>query len=252
MSEHNFDTKNCQNADLPPFLKQKQKDTQKDQNTSNLDFNKTIHVDTFQKDDLPVKAIITITNESTAYSVSSIIGIDNANSLVEVLKTQWFDKYGFPKTILLKQGKVQVSKLEGKINKMTPLETMVTCKSQMTTFNTETEQQWKQNLHQLSGDDFVNTINFFHNIRKPELGGRSNKYTTRKPNGDNRDQSQENKDEAQDDFEEVNNLSSNHQACHSRRKAIELCRHKLQWRMVCNHKNGRKRFQPREEYWSSG
>jgi hypothetical protein len=140
MSENNFNIKNRQTADLPTLLKQKQM-VAKDQSTSSLDFNKTIHVDTFQEDELSTQTMVTITDESMPYSVSTIYNNNNANSLIEALRTQWFDKYCFPKTILFKQGKVQVSKLEKKINKMAPLETTVTCRSRMTTFNTETEQQ---------------------------------------------------------------------------------------------------------------
>jgi hypothetical protein len=169
MSEHNFNTRNRQNAYLPPCLKQKQTDTQKDQHASNQNFNKTIHVDTFQEDYHQNQAIVTMTDESTAYSVSTIITLDNTDSLIEVLKTQWFDEHGFPKTICFKQGKVQVSKLERKLNEMAPLGTKVTCKSWTTTFNTETEQQWKQNQQLLTGEDFVNMMNFFHNVRKPEF-----------------------------------------------------------------------------------
>jgi hypothetical protein len=51
MSEHNFNIKNCQKADLPTFLKQMQTDTQESHDDHRLDFNKTIHVDTFQEDE---------------------------------------------------------------------------------------------------------------------------------------------------------------------------------------------------------
>jgi len=94
--------------------------------------------------------------------------------LLHTLQTNWFNKLGIPKTILLKQGKVQISKLEKKIYKRTPLPKMVACRSQSTTFNTETEQQWQQNQHQLPEEEFINAVNFFHNLRNPELGERSN------------------------------------------------------------------------------
>jgi hypothetical protein len=164
MSEHKFDTKNRQNADLPQYLKQRQINPKDEQHINNLYFNKTIHVNTFQGDILKDQAIIMIMDESTAYSISTIINVNTADFLIYALKTHWFDKYGFPKTILFKQGKVQVSKLEQNINKMAPLTMTVACKSRMTTFNTETEQQWKQNQHQLPEEDFVNAMNFFHNI----------------------------------------------------------------------------------------
>jgi hypothetical protein len=129
MSDHNFDIKNRQKADLPDFLKQKQTNIREPLIDNTLNFNKTIYVDTFWKTEQPVEAIVTITDESTAYSVSTILNDNNANSTMGALKTQWFNVYGYPRTIFLKQGKVQVSKLEKKINELAPLETTVTCKS---------------------------------------------------------------------------------------------------------------------------
>jgi len=149
MSDHNFDTRNRQKADLPTFLKQKQTTVQKNHKNNNLEFNDTINVDTFQEDKQEPETMTTITDKSTAYSVTAIITHNNINSMVEVLKTQWFNKCGYPKIIRFKQGKVQVSKIEEKINKTAPLKTTVTCRSQMTTFNMEIKQQWEQNQHQL-------------------------------------------------------------------------------------------------------
>jgi RNase H-like domain found in reverse transcriptase len=236
MSDHDFDIKNCQKADLPTFLKQKQMKFQKDHDDNILDFNKTIHVDTFWEEEQEPKAIITITDESTAYSVSAILNDNNINSIMEVLRTQWFDKYGYPTTILFKQGKVQVSKLEEKINKIAQLKTTVTCKSPMTTFNIETKQQWKQNKHQLSGDDFVNT-NFFHDFRKLELDKKWDKVTSRNSDVDNEDSSQENEDETEGDFKEVYHLTNNHLTSYSRTKTIRIFWHKLQRKTGCNHRS---------------
>jgi hypothetical protein len=101
---------------------------------NNLHFNRTVLVDNFQ------------------------------GLLVHTLKAHWFHKFGFPGTILFKQGKVQISKLEQKINKMAPLMLTITCKIRTTTLNTETEQQWKQNQHQLPQEKFINAMNLFHNI----------------------------------------------------------------------------------------
>jgi hypothetical protein len=53
---------------------------------------------------------------------------------------------------------------------MASITTTVTCKSRPATFNNKTEQQWRLNLQQLLEEEFVNAINFFHNIRNPELG----------------------------------------------------------------------------------
>jgi len=38
----------------------------------------------------------------------------------------------------------------------------------MDTFNTEVEQQWKQNQHEVSEEEFVNTVNFFYKLQELE------------------------------------------------------------------------------------
>jgi hypothetical protein len=169
MSEHNFNTENRQEANIPDFLKQKQTNVLEKLIENSLNFNKTIHIDTFHLPESAKVVLITITDESTDYSVSTILNNDNATSMITILKNQWFDKYGYPGTIFFKQGKVQVSKLEKTINELAPLEQTVTCRSRNTTFNTDTEQQWNQNQPQISEGEFVNLVNFFHDFRKPEL-----------------------------------------------------------------------------------
>jgi len=93
----------------------------------------------------PEKIIITITDDFTAFSVSTITTNNSATSTVTALQDYWFKTYGYPDIISFKQGKVPASKLETKINVWAPLEQKVTCKSRNTTFNTEVEQQWEQN-----------------------------------------------------------------------------------------------------------
>jgi hypothetical protein len=159
-------------------LKQRQQKQIDKQRISNLHFNKTVHVDTFRGVTPKNQVIITITDESTAYSVSTVIKVNTADLLLHTLKNHWFNKFGFPRMILFKQGKVQVSKLEQKINKMAPLIMTVTCKSQPTTFNMEMEQQWKLNQHHLLEEEFVNAVNFFHDIQNSELSETSSHQTT--------------------------------------------------------------------------
>jgi hypothetical protein len=145
MSEHQFETRNRQKSDLPIFLKQGQTNTLQTLVGNPFNFNKAIHVNAFSNTDPPEKVIITIMDNSTAFSVSTI-GTDNsAPSIITALQHRWFQTYGSLETISFKQGKVQVSKLEKKINDLAPLEQEVTCKSRMNTFNTEVEQQWEQN-----------------------------------------------------------------------------------------------------------
>jgi hypothetical protein len=88
------------------------------------------------------QSIITITDEHTTYSVSTVVQNNNQDSIVRTLTNDWFNKFGFPQTIHFKEGKVRVSQLAQKINNMAPPMTL-TCKNWPTTFNTETKQKWK-------------------------------------------------------------------------------------------------------------
>ncbi len=103
MSEHNFYTRNRGNSNLPDFLKQRQDITMQTiiNNPVNnpVNFNKAIHVDAFQTTEQPEKVIVTITDEFTAYSVSTIINDNNATSTTAALANQWFKKYGYPGSI---------------------------------------------------------------------------------------------------------------------------------------------------------
>jgi hypothetical protein len=127
MSEHNFDTKTRQRGNILEFLKQKQTNVLDKLVDNTQKFYETIHVDTFHITEQSEEAIVTITDESTAYSVSTILNSDNTTFIITNLKNQWFDKYGYPGTIFFKKGKVQVSKLEKKINELATLETIMTC-----------------------------------------------------------------------------------------------------------------------------
>jgi len=62
----------------------------------------------------PEKVLLTITDNSSTFSVSTIINNYNATSMIKALQDRWFRIYGYPDTISFKQGKVQVSKLEKK------------------------------------------------------------------------------------------------------------------------------------------
>jgi hypothetical protein len=252
MSEHNFNTKNRKNADLPQHWRQRQLNKKDKQYINNRHFNRTGHVDTFQRVTLKNQVILTITDESMAYLVSTIMDVNTPDFLLHALKTHWFDKFGFPRTILFKQGKVQI-KLELKINKMTPLTMTVTCKSWATTYNTDTEQQWEQNQHQLPEQEFFEAVNFFHNIRKSELGEILSHQTaqqgTEKLDNNHGGQTQEEEERTKEDLEEFGNVISTHKAGNPRRKMIKLCQHKLQQRPVYNHKFRTKQLQPQEEDW---
>jgi hypothetical protein len=103
--------------------------------------------------------IITITDENTAYSISTFAQDEDHESLVSNLHDHWFHRFRFPQEILLKKGKVELSRLTQKINQLMNTTTLL-CRSGPSTFNTEIEQQWKLTQQHLPEAEFVNAVNF--------------------------------------------------------------------------------------------
>jgi hypothetical protein len=147
-------------VNLPANLKNSQQNHTKVDHLNNLHFNKTVHMDIFSDATDTGPAILTLMDENTAYSISTVILAKNHNNLVQTLTNNWFNKFGLPREIHLKEGKVKVSQLAQRINKLTPT-TTVTCKNWSTIFNTEIKHQWRLTRPQLLEEDFVNAVNFF-------------------------------------------------------------------------------------------
>jgi hypothetical protein len=176
--------------------------------------------------------------------------------MINALTDDWFEPYGCPETISFKQGKVQTSKWEKLINDVAPLNQRVICRSKNDTFNTEVEQQWQQNQHELSEEEFVNTINFLHGLQKPEdneplsnTNGGCNKATEGTAKYD---------DSSEDDNDESDTESSSGTLSHycqtrpfqqARRKNISLCRHKLQRGTGCQTRRWRQQSRLHEQIW---
>jgi hypothetical protein len=72
MSEHNFEIKNKQKSDLPDFLEKGQNDALQTHTGNPGKFNRNILVDAFSNLRTPEKVNITITDDSTVFSVSTI------------------------------------------------------------------------------------------------------------------------------------------------------------------------------------
>ncbi len=68
----------------------------------------------------------------------------------------------------------------------------------------------------------MNTVNFAHNFRKPELERKRSKVTSRNYNDDNENSNQDNEEETEHDFEEIYHLTNNHLTSQLRRKTISL------------------------------
>jgi hypothetical protein len=135
-------------------------------NTTN--FNKAIHVDTFSTTKTPKKVIITITDDSKAFSVSTIATDNSTASTITALKNHWFRTYGYTKTISFKQGKVQACKLEKRINDLAPLDQEVTCKRRMK----HIQQQGWATMDTKSAGDLRGRVHQHHQFfpRIPEAG----------------------------------------------------------------------------------
>jgi hypothetical protein len=127
MSEHNFDTKNRQASTIPLQLKQRQQNLGKLKEIDNQNFNKAVHIDTFQSINHDNHVITAITDESTGYSIATISDITRLDFLIQELKNKWFGRFGTPDTLFLKQGKVPVTKLQQKINQMAPSTKPIMC-----------------------------------------------------------------------------------------------------------------------------
>jgi hypothetical protein len=193
-------------------------------------FNKTIHVDAFSTLRTPEKVIITITDDYTAFSVSTITTDNSATSTVTALRDYWFKTYGYPDTISFKQGKVQASKLE-KINDWAPLEQRVTCKSRNNIFNTEVEQQWEQNQHEIPEEEFISTVNFFYELQEPEhnqdWGNTNSGYHQITENYPETDDTSEDENGPGHNLDDLLHFSDDRLTYQSKRKSTSLCRHKL-------------------------
>jgi hypothetical protein len=237
MSKHNFDTKNCQTSNIPLQLKHRQHNLGKLKEIDNQNFNKVVHINTFQSINHDNHVITAITDESTEYSIATISDITRPDFLIQDLQNKWFMRFGIPDTLFLKQGKVPISKLKQKINQMAPLTKTITCRIRSNTFNTDTEQQWQQTRHQLHEEEFTNAMNLFYNLQNPQLGEESevtnSGYHLITEDYTETGGTSEGKDGPEYDLDELLHFSDNRTTCQPKRKNLSLCRHKLQGRTGC-------------------
>jgi hypothetical protein len=236
MNDQDFEIKDRQQSDLPDFLKKRQKMVEPGQVSQAATFNRIVHVDTIDIHTKPNKTIIIITDDSRTFSTSAVITDSRPDSTNSAIWNYWCKPYGFPETISFKQGKVQTSKLEKIINDLAPLEQRISCRRRKDTFNTEIEQQWQQNHHEISEEEFVNTLNFLCNFQKPANGKQlSNNQETF--NDDYEDLTEvkvegatEVRYEIDSDFEDLLHPDNGQPINPRKRKSVSLCRHKLQGR----------------------
>jgi hypothetical protein len=253
LSEHEFEIRDKQKSDLPDFLKKGQRDTTQVRASQPVTFNKTVHVDTIGTNNKPENAIITITDDSNTFSISAVITDSSPTSTITALWNYWFKPYRYLETISFKQGKVQTSRLEKMINDLAPLKQRVTCKSKGDTFNTELEQQWQQNQHEISEEEFVHTINFLCRLQEPKTrehlsnttGGVDKIYENPPETNDD----SENEDEPESNFGYLDHLSDEQPTYPMKRKSVSLCRHKLQGRTGYRSRSWRQPTRQHGQSW---
>jgi hypothetical protein len=170
--------------------------------------------------------ILSVTDDSRTFAQVATLANNKVNSTAEAIWHHWCQPYGPLETILFNQGKVWTSKLESRINAFMPLEQKINCRSGKDTFNQEVEQQWQQNRHDISAEEFAQNWNFLWTLR-----GRD---TMQADFPDHRhltnvhqnltDEENSTEIETDDEIEEIGKSPLNK----SKRKRISLCRHKLQ------------------------
>jgi hypothetical protein len=111
----------------------------------------------------------------------------------------------------------------------------VTCKSRRDTFNTEVEQQWQQNQHEISEEEFVHTIKFLHGLQEPKtkepLSNTNGGFNEITEDTLETDDNSENEDNPERGFRPLKHACNERPIQQMRRKSLSLCRHKLQGRI---------------------
>jgi hypothetical protein len=90
-------------------------------------FSGNIHVDLINTHAYPGKTIISITNDSQTFATSAVIPDSGLDSITEAVWNYWCEPFGLLEIISFKQGKVQSSKLEKRINDLAPIKQRISC-----------------------------------------------------------------------------------------------------------------------------
>jgi RNase H-like domain found in reverse transcriptase len=171
MIDHDFETQDRQKADLPDFLKMRQTEEGQENPGQDRAFNKVIHVDlinaNLHMNEALGQTILSITDDTRTFNQVTVLENDKIDSTTAAIWHHWCQPYGPPETILFNQGKVQTSKLESRINKFLPMEQKINCRSRKDTFNQEVQQQWQQNRHDTSAEEFARDWNFLWTFQGP-------------------------------------------------------------------------------------
>jgi hypothetical protein len=229
MIDHDFKIQDRQKADLPDFLKKRQRCEGQEDAKQNQAFNKVIHVNLINADTnsngTSSKTILSITDDTRTATQVAVIADSEIDSTVSAIWHSWCQHYGPPETIMFNQGKVRTSKLEYRINNLKPLAQKISCRSKKDTFNEEIQQQWREHQNDISVEEFAQDWNFLCNLQGP------NKIRAGYQEHGHRSDAHQNLHDIEDVTEDDTNLEDEQLESQTlfnlKRKQISLCRHKL-------------------------
>ena len=119
MIDHDFQTKNRQNADLPQILKNSQI---KHGTEPDPAFNEVIHVDLIKADSAisaaSASTILSITDHTRTFTRLAVLADDKIDSVATTIWQHWCQPYGNPVIIRSNNGKVWTSKLESRLHNL--------------------------------------------------------------------------------------------------------------------------------------
>jgi hypothetical protein len=231
MIDHDFETQDRQQADLPDFLKKRQTEEGQENPGQNRAFNKVILVnlinDNLHLNGTSGQTILSITDDTRTFSQVTVLDNDKIYSTAAAIWHHWCQPYGPPETILFNRGKVWTSKLESRINNFRPMEQKINCRSGKDTFNQEVQQHWQQNRHDTSADEFAQDWNFLWTLQGPHTTStgypdQASHHDTHQNLTDDEDFTWITTDKGKEALVKMSQKP--------KQKQISLCRHKLQGR----------------------
>jgi hypothetical protein len=169
MIDHDFQTKNRQNADLPQILKNSQI---KHGTEPDPAFNEVIHVDLIKADSAisaaSASTILSITDHTRTFTRLAVLADDKIDSVATTIWQHWCQPYGNPVIIRSNNGKVWTSKLESRLNNLNKVGPKIICRSEKETFFPEIRQQWEQHRLDTSAMKFAQDWNILGYLQAPD------------------------------------------------------------------------------------
>jgi hypothetical protein len=236
MIDHDFEVQDRQKSDLPDFLKKRQTWEGQEDSKQNRAFIKVIHVNLINADlnEAAGQTILSIKDDTRTFAQIAVLANNDIDATVATIWHHWCQPYGYLDTILSNRGKVWASKLESRINAFMPLGQRINCRSSKNIFNQEVQQQWQQNQHDTSAEEFAQNWNFLWTLQGPDTtqASYSNHGCLTNVHQSLTDEEDSTEIETDDEKEDFGTTPLKM----SKRKQISLCRHKLQGRAYPRHR----------------